>query len=334
MHLGKTDVGKRIGSAVGREGKAKNRLRDMVGLFTGMTESSSDLVDRENGYIIDGNDVSPKIFSFPTAKFGSRRFGLNARDVAAFSVGTGCNIETQSVVITEDRGGDVHELGKRRMGRREGKFLGGTFIFTLGRERTTQGSTKLARMRGRSLQVIHTFIELDVNGSFDTFRLDVPIVNVGHGGGVAEKNTDVDVIVKAMTTATRRTNVHATTKSSKALEVDGEATGTDMGNTPTSMRNEAMDQETKIEGIRPETRVKVGTMEHGSESITDRLVGSLGGSILVGGIRSGRANSVAMLLKKSTHLGMTAEFTAKIHLSILAFRVGRFVLCKPTIEPT
>jgi hypothetical protein len=77
-------------------------------------------------------------------------------------------------------------------------------------------------------------------------------------------------------------------------------------------RKRIFDSKVGMEGIGPETSVKISANQHGTESITNGLMGLFDGTILVQAVGTGRAYGVAMTLKQSANFLIVVKFAALV----------------------
>jgi hypothetical protein len=88
-----------------------------------------------------------------------------------------------------------------------------------------------------------------------------------------------------------------------------------------------------MEGIRPELGRKIGTAKHGTQGITNSLMGTLAGAILMGGSRGSGLNKVSRILKQLHNFLTTTQVATLIQANILVGHISRETMKdKPTIK--
>jgi hypothetical protein len=92
------------------------------------------------------------------------------------------------------------------------------------------------------------------------------------------------------------------------------------------------DAEVMVKSMRPEARVKVRTGEHGTESVTNGLVSTFNGAILVRRVGAGGIDSIVELLKESNNERILVEFATLVKDYILVIN-SRGVFGQPSAEP-
>ena len=78
-----------------------------------------------------------------------------------------------------------------------------------------------------------------------------------------------------------------------------------------------------LKSVWPETSIKGGAIEHGTEGITDGLMRAFDGTILVGSISTSRTEGIRKLLSKEiTYSWIMVEFTPLVQNDILVISSG------------
>ena len=98
------------------------------------------------------------------------------------------------------------------------------------------------------------------------------------------------------------------------------------------MGDEIIKPDIMIERIGPIRGWQIRTAQHGAEGVANGLMGPLGRTILVRGVRASKLDGVPELLKNLADIVTTTEFATAIHPNILVRARGR-VVGKPIVQP-
>jgi hypothetical protein len=165
-------------------------------------------------------------------------------------------------------------------------------------------------------------------------RFNVVPKDVFHGvGEVSKEDAFADMVLKTSTASARRTNPNATTKRTEVAKIRlGIKTAFEGRRCVIFARESIFDSKMSKEGVGPKFDIKVGTVEHGSKRITNRLVSAFNGSILVGTISTSDTDFVAKTFEEGADLGVVVEFPALVEHDVLTSNTRR-VSEKPVLEP-
>ena len=87
-----------------------------------------------------------------------------------------------------------------------------------------------------------------------------------------------------------------------------------------------------IERVRPESRAETGAGQHGAQGITDSLMGTFAGAILVGGVGASELGLVTEVCESIKDFATASKFSTTVHPNIFA-RAGGCIVGKPLIQP-
>jgi hypothetical protein len=134
-------------------------------------------------------------------------------------------------------------------------------------------------------------------------------------------------------TRARRANPNATTKCAGSSEVRTYAGSKKIRRARLVLERERIfDPKVGMECIGPKMSIKISANQHGTESVTNGLMGPLDGTILVRAVGTSRAYSVTMALKQSSNFLIVVKFAALVQVYILVGNLGSMLL-EPITEP-
>jgi hypothetical protein len=167
---------------------------------------------------------------------------------------------------------------------------------------------------GLEREVIHTFIKAGVESNFDAFGINIKPQYVFEGvRQISQENSLASMIGEASGTLAGRANPDSTTKRSELGEVGFRVMESLIGRGLVVLGKGILEPKKRLESIGPKSRIEVSAVQHGTEGVTNSLVGPFDGAILVGCIGTSWIYIVEeFLFKKITDSRVVVEFTTLI----------------------
>ena len=150
--------------------------------------------------------------------------------------------------------------------------------------------------------------------NLDTFSINIIPEDIPGGmGNKIKENTFLRISCELSPLLGWRSNPDMASKSSEPSKVISLTSGHFERRGILTLRSKGIgDPEMMIKGIRPKLDIQISTGKENSDYITNILVGSFDGTILMRYISSCRVNGIAVALEKILNLGVSKQFPSLI----------------------
>jgi hypothetical protein len=317
--------------AAGRQGfggECETDLVDGRGRGTETAKFAFNVRDVKNRRVLDGGDECTQKFlaggTRGTTKSFGARFWSKVRNVDTLCRSVGRKVETESGVCASDAKSNIGFLSERTGSEIKREDMDRGFF-------SGNGIAILYALQVLNIwwdigvwEIVHAFVKTGVVGNFYALSFDIKPQDVLEGvGEEAEEDAFACMIAQFAVAEARRSDPDATTKRSECTEVGFCIVASFEGRRGVGFAGESIfDAQVVMEGIGPKTGIKGSTGEHGTEGVSDRLVGSFYRTILVRTVGAGGSNGIAKFLEQRSDLGVLVEFPSLVQVDILVGDAG------------
>jgi hypothetical protein len=169
-------------------------------------------------------------------------------------------------------------------------------------------------------KIIHSLVEASVECNFDSTSFHiVPEKILGGVGEESKKYSFARMIAELAAARTRGSNPDTATEGAKIAKVwFGAVIAFERGRSVLATRQSIFDAKVGMKCIRPKLGIKARAGKHSTEGIANGLMSALDRTVLVGTIRTGRSDIIAMALEEATNFWIVVKFAALVKKNILS----------------